>query len=74
MDPDRIVWLVLIVMGLVSGAGLLAVRTSQAETTRVSTLFPMARLFLYRGVRVVAALLCFVIVAVGVAGLLGKFG
>jgi hypothetical protein len=74
MDLDRIAWIVLVVMGLVAGAGLLAVRTSQTDAMRVSTLFPIARLFQYRSIRVGVALLCFALVAVGVAGLQGKLG
>jgi hypothetical protein len=72
MEPDRIAWLALVVLGLVVAVGMLAVRTSGAEVTRLSAVFPGAQLFQYRAVRVIIALASFGIAIVGVAGLMGK--
>ena len=72
MEPDHIEWLVLLVLGLVAGVGMLCVRTSTAEATSVATFFLGARLFQYRIVRAIGALLGFAFAIVGAAGLMGK--
>jgi hypothetical protein len=74
MEPDRIPWLIIAVLGTVSGIGMLAVRTSASETARLSKVWPVARLYNYRGVRIVVAALSFVLAAVGAAGIIGAFG
>lgn len=74
MDTEQIAWLALVVMGLVAGVGMLAVRSSAAEATHISAVFPIARLFQYRGFRVAVSLAGFAFAIVGAVGLTGKLG
>jgi len=74
MEPDRIAWLIVALTGVVAGIGMLTVRPDTAETGRLSTLWPIARLFNHRGVRIMVAVLAFVVAAVGAAGLMGVIG
>lgn len=74
MSAESIGWLAIAVMGLVVGIGMLAVRSDGNETARLSTVWPIARLYQYRWVRVAISILGLTFAAVGVAGFMGVFG
>jgi len=56
---------------LVVGVCILFVRPARGEPEKLGRLFPLARLYLYVAVRIVAALFCFVLALLGVASALG---
>jgi hypothetical protein len=71
MSAESIGWLAIAVMGLVVGLGMLAVRADVNETARLSTVWPIARLYQYRWVRLVITILGLAFAALGVAGFMG---
>ncbi len=68
VDASRLVWIVLIVLGVVAAIGLALVRTNEAEIARLSMAFPGAGLFRHRGARMFGAVLALVIAGVGICG------
>lgn len=70
-SSNQIVALAFVVLGVVAGVGILFVRPANDEPGYVGRLFPLARLYRYAVVRVVAALLCFALALLGVASAMG---
>jgi len=71
LAPEQTPYLAVVVIGLITGLGILFVKPAPSEPDKLDRTFPMARFYQYAAFRRLIALISFGFAAAGLAFMLG---